>query len=81
MTQICEARDCEDPAEFQADSPEPGGTIHLCRVHYEWTAYPSTPEDGQCDNCGRDLYEVETDLYVNRCGDAFCHECWMAGDK
>ena len=47
----------------------------------KWIEVESSPEDGQCDECGGDLYEVETSAYVNSVdGDAICYSCYMNPD-
>ncbi|MDQ3222261.1 MAG: hypothetical protein M3Q75_02115 [Gemmatimonadota bacterium] len=54
----------------------------MCAFHAEWTAHLSVPGNGQCDNCGGDLYAPNTHLYENNGfhGGTFCQSCMTLGD-
>lgn len=69
----CEApSDCEEPATFQADSPTPGGTIHLCDEH---ARPPCTMLIGNT-RCGKPAI-VTTVSLGETCH--FCAECSLWG--
>ena len=75
---MCDAPNCKREAVTACDG------VSMCDYHAQWIAHLSTPADnGQCDNCGRDLYNPGAYLYEyndwHSC--TICQSCYDTGDK